>query len=47
MYFIFRRNVECSGDIPLGRSGSCAACIGQTMYLFGGHCEFVGHCNEV
>ena len=44
---MFRRQVHCNGEIPQSLSAACVSCIGQTVYLFGGHCEAYGHCNDV
>lgn len=43
------RDVHCTGnrDIPNGSSGASAACVGQTIYVFGGHSFGVGHCNDL
>ena len=46
-YFCFRKKLSCIGEIPEACSGACASVVGQTLYVFGGHCALLGHSNHV
>ncbi|CAB3979713.1 kelch domain-containing 2-like [Paramuricea clavata] len=37
----------CYGEMPNGLSGACASRVGQTLYVFAGHCMEFGHSNSL
>ena len=44
----FRKHVSCSGEfMPEGLSGACGSRVGQTLYVFAGHCKEFGHSYNV
>ncbi|XP_028390820.1 kelch domain-containing protein 2-like [Dendronephthya gigantea] len=41
------KHVHCTGEIPVNLSGACASRVGQTLFIFGGHCLDFGHSEKL